>query len=343
MAARRTGEQTGGVDSIAWLDWPLLVANGLAGRSFHVSIARRPTLLTFPSEGSGGLARSPADPDRSIPRFPPPPLVEPVVKAHAYAYTSLGTPEGAVLVGAIRLRWHDAEFERVIGDRGIAQNFSGAVGEWLSVVRNWLVGWSGGVRGEVEGRGTPQVRLVLAHDPERGPFGAGGRPLVVGKVTVFGLNEVKGAFAAASLGMDLPLEHQLVADARLNHYQHEYRHAVINSCSAAEVALSRTARVALGRAGRSPDEINAIMRGVTGVVELYRLNAGRRGGLPISIGQVMSQLAGPRNEAAHAGEPLDEERSRNAFKTASALLKIVPLPNPGSLARRIGANATSTS
>jgi hypothetical protein len=94
---------------------------------------------------------------------------------------------------------------------------------------------------------------VVADDPEAGRFGAGGPPLVVRKVTVFGASasEVKGVFAAASLGLEVPLKHQLLADARLNHYQHEYRQAVINACSTGRFTTPRWARSA-STTGTSP-------------------------------------------------------------------------------------------
>jgi hypothetical protein len=72
---------------------------------------------------------------------------------------------------------------------------------------------------------------------------------------------------------------------------------VISACSAAEVALSTSARSLLLAAGRIAGETTAILDRVAGVVELYRLNAARPAGLDVSIGQVMAQLANPRNRA----------------------------------------------
>jgi hypothetical protein len=113
-----------------------------------------------------------------------------------------------------------------------------------------------------------------------------------------------------------------------------YRQAVISACGAVEVALSESARAELSHAGRSRKEIDAVLRGVSGVVELYRLNAGRRRGLAVSIGQVIDQLAGPRNRAAHECEALDDDTARKAIRTARALLEVSPLPTPMSLLRR---------
>jgi len=72
---------------------------------------------------------------------------------------------------------------------------------------------------------------------------------------------------------------------------------------------------------------------VSGIVELYRLNAGRKDGLAVSIGQVIDQLAGPRNRAAHEGEALDDDTARKAIRTARALLEVSPLRTPRSFLR----------
>jgi hypothetical protein len=146
--------------------------------------------------------------------------------------------------------------------------------------------------------------------------------------------EITGAFVAASRGEQLPLEHQLFNEAMLYAYRGQNRHAVISACSAAEVALSQEARRRLAAAGRTPKEVKEILKGTAGVVELYRLNASRRKGPVVSIGQVMSGLAGPRNQAVHAGEALDADVARGAIQTARALLAVSPLPGPRSLAQR---------
>jgi hypothetical protein len=145
--------------------------------------------------------------------------------------------------------------------------------------------------------------------------------------------ELRAAFAAASSGIGLPLPRRLLADAIVRNSRDEHRYAVITACSAVEVALSESAAAALTDAGRSKREVEDILNGVSGAVELYWLNAGRDGGLPVSIGRVMSQLAGPRNRAVHAGETPVADTARDAIRTAKALIEVSPLPRPQSLYR----------
>jgi hypothetical protein len=228
-----------GVDSVVWVDPPLLVVNGVMGCSYEVKISGHAARLTLPTETAPLPGGRTPEPPRPIPAFPPPPLVEPVIdKNAAAATTSLGVPQGALVVGAIRVRWNDEEFERSPQNQRAVQ-FSADVGAWLSIVRNWLAGWTGDVRHAINYGAPPtRVRLVLFNDRGAGQFGFGGAPLHVRKLHIPGALEVQAAFVAASRGIDLPLHHQLLADARLYAAQHQYRYAVINACSATEVALS---------------------------------------------------------------------------------------------------------
>ena len=318
---------------MVWVDPPLLIVNGVTGCSYDVEIAGRAARLTLPTETAplpGGKS-----PDRSppIPRFPPPPLVEPLIDPNAtYATTALGVPEGALVIGAIRLRWNDEEFERSPqNDRAV--RFSADVDAWLSIVRNWLAGWTGDVRRAINYGSPPtRVRLVLFNDPGAGQFGSGGEPLHVRKLHIPGALEVQAAFVAASRGSDVPLHHQLLADVRLHAAQHEYRYAVINACSAAEVALSDCVRTILTEAGNTVDQIDATLDEASGVVELYHLAAEVKGDLKarfgVSSGRVMDQLAGPRNRAVHRGEEPDWDTLTGAYRTANALATLSPLPAP---------------
>ncbi len=251
-----------------------------------------------------------------------------------FATMSLGIPEGALVVGAIRFQWNDEEFESS-RRKGRAGQFSGEVGTWLSIVRNWLSAWTGDVRHAINyGEPPARVRLVPFKNPGAGEIRAGGAPLHVRKLHMPGALEVQAAFAAASFGIDLPLRHQLLADARLYAAQREYRYAVINACSAAEVALSDSARSLLAAAGQTDEQIQASLDEASGVVELYHLYAELRGDLKaalgVSSGRVIDQLAGPRNRAVHAGQALDLDITRKAYKTAKALVAASPLPAPES-------------
>ena len=133
--------------------------------------------------------------------------------------------------------------------------------------------------------------------------------------------------------IEVPLDYQLLAESGVHLARGQYRHAVVSACSAAEVALSAEAARLLRGAGWTENDVQAILRRANGVTELYRLTAVRRHGLPVSIGQVMNQLAAPRNRAVHAGEELAQDAVLNAIGTSRALLTVTRLPGPRALAR----------
>jgi len=332
-----TKPQSAAIDAIAWLEPPLLFPRTVAGRSYDVRIGDRSTVLTLPSEGltQFGGAPPPKAPGPT-PTFPPPPLAETFVPGRVHAVVTVAqTPGKHVLaVGAIRLRWHGDDLTRATGalhgtrERSFAEDF----GDWLSIVRDWLAAWSGQARDSIHRAPRPIARLASFDDPDAAPVMVGGpvTTIVTGQRAA-STYEIKGAFAAASHRHELPLEYQLFNEAIVYAYRNQNRHAVISACSAAEVALSEGARKTLVAAGRTPKEVKEVLKGITGVVELYRLNAFRRKGLGVSIGRVMTQLAQPRNAAVHAGGTLNADIARSAVQTARELLVVSPLPGPRSL------------
>lgn len=247
-------------------------------------------------------------------------------------------PQRPLIIEAFRLRWRDAERAREEkkpwrGGRG----FDDDVAAWLSLVRDWLAAWRHEESGEVSQQPTPKIRM--------GRVG-GEMVLHSGGCTAAGVHfgsrslatpmELRAAFAAASAGMELPTEHSLYGEALAYAAGSRYREAVISACGAVEVALAGCADALLAQAGRNGTERTELIDRVTGVVDLYRLSATRRGGLPVSLGQVMHRLAGPRNDAAHKGQPPNEETVEAAIRTAGKMLTISPLPSARSLLATLG-------
>jgi hypothetical protein len=218
--------------------------------------------------------------------------------------------------------------QRVAGER----EFDADLGAWLALVRDWLAAWRGAVRGPVGHEATPRIKM--ASSAYAGSMGGGGYAkggIYLGGRRICRPSELHAAFAAASAGRSLPLEHQLIAEAIASSWAARPGQAVISACSAAEVALSGSYDKVLATAGRSEKERAEILASVSGVVELYRLNASRKRGLPISLRAVMHRLAHPRNRAVHAGDQPDEKTVRQAIEAATAILAVAPLPTPRQL------------
>ena len=338
--ARAQGGRDGDLDAVAWTDEPILVPRTFAGRSFQVTVGGLPAVLTLPLSGPDSFHASSSGGARPLPTLPPPPLAEPLSpKIFSAGGVSRPTPPHVLVIEGFRLRWRDGELaEKLRANELAAQSsFIEVLGDWLSSVGDWLAVWSGNPRSFVQLPAPPRVRIAAPGSPMPHEAGGGGVPVFVTGLRSSSADELKGAFAAASLEMQVPLEWRLLSEASVHVLRRERRHAVISACGAAEVALAAEARRVLARAGRKPAEIKAILDRVSGVVELYRLSAARRQGLAVSIGQVMNQLAKPRNEAAHEGADIDEDAARDALRTAKALVEVCPLPRPRALARQLKA------
>jgi len=326
-----------GFEVIAWIDPPLLVSQRAAGKSYDVTIAGRPMTLDLPMKGSGSSGdRDERGSWREIPEFPGRPLAEPIARGGWISLTSSVQFRTEILiVEAIRLRWRDpARRRRVRKSLDAAFDFDRELGAWLSIALDWLAAWRGATRRYVSTEQTPQIRMGVS-----GYDGA----ISGGQMSSFGLHfpsrrvskpsELRAAFIAASRQRELPLEHQLFAEALAYGEAARWRQAIISACTAAEVALSESVERLLVAAGRDEKERKAILDRPPAIMDLCRLHSVTKPGLPVSMDAVRKTLATPRNKAAHRGQEQDEDAVRQALTTARALLAVTPLPTPAALIR----------
>jgi hypothetical protein len=323
-----------GFDAIAWLDPPLHVSRRVAGKSYQVRIAGRPTVLSLPSVGPKEMFGGGSAAEGPTPSFPPPPLSAPLVSgARAYLTMSARTPPGMLIVEAIRLRWTDPARTRSIRrNEDLGDGFDKPLGAWLAVVRDWLAAWRGATRGPIAQEATPSIRLATS--ASRGTIGGGG-------YAAYGVHmparrwskpsALEAAFIAASEGRELPIEHQLFSEALAYAAGARRRHAVISACSASEVAVSESLRRFLADAGRGERERKEVLDRSNGIMALCRLHAMTVKGLPLSLRVVQKALAAPRNRAAHAGQEPDDHTVERALVAARALLSLSPLPSPATI------------
>jgi hypothetical protein len=319
------------VEAVVWLDPPVLVEGSVAGVSLPVRIGGQQMTLDVPLDGAQQIEHSRKE-GSPIPRFATPPIADALAAGtSASSSVSIGFPEDVLAIEAIRLRWHDDALHERFKEIGATYNFSVTLESWLSTVRDWLFAWAGARPGlEIRHDPRPVFRLVVRG--RRGTYSGGGRTgvIVIGERRATAV-EWDAALRAASAPRELPLPHKLLAEAILHNAQGEHRHAVITATSAAEVALSEAATRGLEDAGRSAREAKIVLKGVNGLIDLYRLNSAFPAGLPVSLGQVMNKLATPRNEAAHAGATPTQEVVGEAIGTAKAMVMIAPVPSPDSI------------
>jgi hypothetical protein len=322
------------VDAVVWLKPPILLDGTLAGQSFKVRINNRAMTLTLPLESAE--LDDPARPP-TIPRFPPPKLAEGFNRGPVENRAVAVRDDREVAAGAIRLRFNDADMRskldpdnRRAGDRFDAiEGFLGGVEPWLTTVRDWLYAWAVRPGHALRVRPSPEFRFALPDRPERGTEDGGGSHgiIVIGERPATP-SEWTSALRAASAGEGLPLPYRLLFEAIQHRTAREPRNAVITANSAAEAALGEAARRGLKAAGWTASDAKEILKGANGIIDLYRVCSALPDRPPVSIGQVKSKLAGPRNLAAHEGKDPAPEVVGAAIQTSVKIVTTARLPRP---------------
>lgn len=130
-------------------------------------------------------------------------------------------------------------------------------------------------------------------------------------------------FELAGDGKEIPTEWQYLRDARSWLQAGQTRRAVIDACTAAEIALSHQVYQLLDTTDmRVVQELLARCTGIADVSKLVR----SLGGATASRRQVEEQLASVRNRAAHAGQEPSSEEAVNALNAATDVVEhVLPL------------------
>jgi serine/threonine protein kinase len=138
------------------------------------------------------------------------------------------------------------------------------------------------------------------------------------------------ASAESPSSADFPDEHRFLMQAIMSLAESEYRLAVIDAGTAAEIALRHALISCLSKANQTPDYIDQIVRSAKGLDSLFdhyfRFGAGRH--LPVSRRQVWDELTHVRNEAAHNGYIPSRTKATQAVECARVLVNAI-LPVAG--------------
>ena len=131
-------------------------------------------------------------------------------------------------------------------------------------------------------------------------------------ITAFGL---AGCFSALARGQAPPQERLHLSDARSLHNDRQWRRAVIDAATAAEVAI--TSWLDTRSSTTEPDVKAALFNTPLTLGRLHRLYTQLGGVLP---GNFDNLVVKPRNDAAHRGMLLTSEQSAAAIDATAALL-----------------------
>lgn len=128
---------------------------------------------------------------------------------------------------------------------------------------------------------------------------------------------------AAANGSEPPLEWQLLRDARNLRRHGDYRRAVIDAGTAAELAMTRTIDGEL--VGTRPEVADALMAKYQTLNGRSQLLKKMGGSVPPSFQQTLSE---PRNRAAHQGNPPSYTETVAAITIATEVVQaVLPLPD----------------
>jgi len=138
-------------------------------------------------------------------------------------------------------------------------------------------------------------------------------------------------FGAAGAGAVLPTEWQYLRDARSWLNAGETRRAVIDACTASEIALANQVHHLL--AGTDEVVVQELLLRCDGIADVAKL-VRKIGGSAATASQkqIEEQLARVRNRAAHAGKEPDHEEASQALKAATDVIERV-LPREALLDR----------
>lgn len=324
---------SGPIEAIVSLDPPIMLHGALRGQSYAVRVGGNPMTLFLPLKGVSQVQRGgPTSDHLDIPEFPAPPVAGGFTpKVYAGSTIAQVVKDEVLAATALRLRSDAAVHPSPFNDWGITEEFLALVTKWLATVRDWLAAWSGNARDTVEHDPRPVLQVVRLDEPNEPRLAAGGRtPVIFIDQQASGSDEWRAALEAASQECPVPLQHRLLAEARMHAARQHNRQAVISACTAAEVALAQAAEIALLSAGRPADDVADMLKRTSGLADLFRLNATENSLADCSYGRALHQLAEPRNRATHGGETPNLETVQRAIRTAGLILAVSPLPRPAS-------------
>jgi hypothetical protein len=207
--------------------------------------------------------------------------------------------------------------------------------KWYSVVRDWVCAWTGQIRHREFDHDESRIHATIEVEGKASLYGSG---LTIGRVitgeTAVTRDQVEAAFYCASRDYNLPLQHSLLQRAISDFGKGNFREAVINACTAAEVSLGAAVRERLHSADVHEKTLENIMKQSSGAVEIFRLFIVAGGKIGVSDNRVMDQLARPRNEAVHAGVSSSDTDARRAIDTAKEIVNAAaPLAEPAAAKR----------
>ncbi|MGP3985090.1 hypothetical protein [Streptomyces sp. KR80] len=196
---------------------------------------------------------------------------------------------------------------------------------WFDIVFHWATAWSGELVRQVGPKHSSAFNVITD--------GANivGSGVSLGGVYLVGVpltrDQVVGAFRRASRGEHLPPEHRLLLDAQAARMDGDFRRAVIDSATAAEVAIASAISDHLRSKKLTDAFIENLIKRAGGIIGLVDLYVGLGHALGVSKNKLMPELSEVRNNAAHRGWIPTDDIAKTAHRHARTVVgSAKPLP-----------------
>lgn len=312
------------------IDPPIVAYKEVVGKRIKLRIGDYTVSMSFPSLPPEDEYDWPTP--RKWPTFPGRP------NSHAADLTKNVTVESGRYRPASEQQFLIAALRFRINDYPSSQKSSGHIyrdiAQIVSIARKWIAVWTR----------SPQVELLqLLH-----PYGVGadyidgqwsayllpGRNRLHSQGSLVpGIDVCRTAFRAGSLGIDVPLEHQLLVNSQFALVMAQYRNAVIDACCAVELALSGRIRETMEAQSERVNSAKKSLSGVMGVVELFRIYDAMFQS-DVKMVDVRDKIAAARNKAVHEGVIPSHGVTKLVLTVALRLVfESSPLPFPSGLRR----------
>lgn len=250
--------------------------------------------------------------------------------AQSWGYVSIGST-GSSCVEAAVLEFEVSQQDDLLHSQDFLRVAS-AFDSWFRLVGDWLEQWTGQVvrRPTIPGRESVLHAMQPDDPPQLIGSGAtlGGGPVYVQLSDVAANSKVlSSAFRRASSRESIPLPYLLLRNSKLASEQGESRLAILESATAAELAL--VAAIARTIEPESSQTLELVLRKASGLMALDG-RCRERGGRPGLRRDVLrKRLAQPRNVAIHRAKVPTWSAVSKAQQVARILVqKNVPLPSP---------------
>ena len=195
-----------------------------------------------------------------------------------------------------------------------------AAAGWLATFRSWIGLWTQSPQSNLVQQFHPYSKVGYDSDPDWANLYSSGevRTIITGSLLA-NLDMIRAAADGATSKIEIAPEHVMLTRAVENSHTSQNRAAVMDACTSVEIALGRFVRYSLTEKGRKEKEVEEILRGASGVAEIFRYYLALSSS-KISIGRMIDQLARPRNDAVHGGTRPDDNTTRKAISVAVDLL-----------------------